>query len=188
MTANAIPSGIVPAEGTVSVADGTTLRTFHWASEGEPWAVALVVHGLGEHGGRYRTVAGALTAAGIDVLAYDQRGFGGSAGVRGYVDRFGQLHDDLAVVTIERGGRFIEQQHWRSGDHAVGNVDALLLAARKSGRRQMPKVLVQVQTFEPQCGLSAGVISMDTKATQRISHDVECGDTRNHTKKLRDIA
>jgi len=96
MTANAIPSGIVPAEGTVSVADGTTLRTFHWASEGEPWAVALVVHGLGEHGGRYRTVAGALTAAGIDVLAYDQRGFGGSAGVRGYVDRFGQLHDDLA--------------------------------------------------------------------------------------------
>jgi len=96
MTANAIPSGIVPTEGTASVADGTTLRTLHWASEAEPWAVALVVHGLGEHAGRYRTVAGALTAAGIDVLAYDQRGFGGSAGVRAYVDRFGQLHDDLA--------------------------------------------------------------------------------------------
>jgi alpha-beta hydrolase superfamily lysophospholipase len=96
MTANAIPSGIVPTEGTVSVADGTTLRTLHWAPEGATWAAALVVHGLGEHAGRYRTVAGALTDAGIDVFAYDQRGFGGSAGVRAYVDRFGQFHDDLA--------------------------------------------------------------------------------------------
>jgi alpha-beta hydrolase superfamily lysophospholipase len=96
MTANAIPSGIVPTEGTASVADGTTLRTLHWAPAGEPWAVALVVHGLGEHAGRYGTVAGALTGAGIDVFAYDQRGFGGSAGVRAYVDRFSQFHDDLA--------------------------------------------------------------------------------------------
>ena len=96
MTANAIPSGIVPTEGTASVADGTTLRTLNWAPEGEPWASALVVHGLGEHAGRYRTVAGALTGAGINVFAYDQRGFGGSAGVRAYVDRFSQFHDDLA--------------------------------------------------------------------------------------------
>lgn len=96
MTANAIPSGIAPTEGTTSVADGTTLRTLHWAPEGEPWAPALVVHGLGEHAGRYRTIAGALTGAGISVFAYDQRGFGGSAGVRAYVDRFGQFHDDLA--------------------------------------------------------------------------------------------
>jgi acylglycerol lipase len=96
MTANAIPSGIVPSEGTAKVADGTTLRTLHWEPEGEPWAVALVVHGLGEHAGRYGTVAGALTAAGIDVFAYDHRGFGGSAGIRAYVDRFSQFHDDLA--------------------------------------------------------------------------------------------
>lgn len=96
MTAAAIPSGIIPSEGTVRVADGTNLRTLHWAPEGEPWAVALVVHGLGEHAGRYRTVAGALTAAGIDVHAYDHRGFGGSAGMRAYVDRWSQFHDDLA--------------------------------------------------------------------------------------------
>jgi acylglycerol lipase len=96
MTANAIPSGIVPSEGTASVADGTTLRTLHWTPEGEPWAAALVVHGLGEHAGLYGTVAGALTGAGIDVFAYDQRGSGGSAGVRAYVDHLGQFHDDLA--------------------------------------------------------------------------------------------
>ena len=96
MTAIAIPQGIVPSVGTAKVADGTTLRTLHWAPQGDPWAVALVVHGLGEHAGRYGTVAEALTAAGIDVYAYDHRGFGGSAGVRAYVDRFSQFHDDLA--------------------------------------------------------------------------------------------
>lgn len=95
MTAAAIPSGIVPIESTVRVADGTTLRTLRWSPDGDPWAAALVLHGLGEHAGRYRTVAGVLTAAGIDVLAYDSRGFGGSAGARAYVDRWSQLIDDL---------------------------------------------------------------------------------------------
>jgi len=87
---------VVPAEGTARMPDGTTLRTLHWAPAGEPWAVALIVHGLGEHAGRYETVAAALTAAGIDVYGYDHRGFGGSSGFRAYVDRWSQLHDDLA--------------------------------------------------------------------------------------------
>lgn len=86
---------VVPAEGTAQMPDGTTLRTLHWAPAGDPWAVALVVHGLGEHAGRYETVATAFTAAGIDMYAYDHRGFGGSAGYRAYIDRWSQYHDDL---------------------------------------------------------------------------------------------
>jgi alpha-beta hydrolase superfamily lysophospholipase len=77
------------------MADGTLLRTLHWPAHGEPWAVALIVHGLGEHAGRYATVAEPLTRAGIDVHAYDHRGFGGSAGPRAWVDRWSRLHDDL---------------------------------------------------------------------------------------------
>ena len=87
MTANAIPSGIAPHSREPS-ASPTAPRSGPSAGRpmGEPWAVALVVHGLGEHAGRYRTVAGALTDAGIDVFAYDQRGLrriGGRARVRG---------------------------------------------------------------------------------------------------------
>jgi alpha-beta hydrolase superfamily lysophospholipase len=84
-----------PSEATARVADGTILRTLRWRAAGEPWAAALIVHGLGEHGGRYGSVARALTAAGIDVHAYDHRGFGGSAGPRAHVERWGQLLDDL---------------------------------------------------------------------------------------------
>lgn len=96
MTLTATPTvAVTPSEATARMPDGTLLRTLHWTSAGDPWAVALIVHGLGEHGGRYGNVAGPLAAAGIDVNACDQRGFGGSAGPRAYVDRWSQFHDDL---------------------------------------------------------------------------------------------
>jgi alpha-beta hydrolase superfamily lysophospholipase len=89
----------------VTTADGTDLLVRHWPADeveaggpwaGRPWASALLVHGLGEHSGRYEHVGDQLAGAGIDTYAYDQRGNGGSAGRRGHVDRWSQLHDDLA--------------------------------------------------------------------------------------------
>lgn len=101
MTETATPSTAAPstpALGTARMADGTILRTLHWTAVGTPWAAALVVHGLGEHGGRYETVAEALTNAGIDTWAYDHRGNGGSGGPRVYVERWSILHDDLQAM------------------------------------------------------------------------------------------
>ena len=89
----------------VTAADGTDLLTRHWpagssapgdASAGRPWASVLLVHGLGEHSGRYERVGDQLAAAGIDVHAFDNRGNGGSGGMRGHVDRWTDYHDDLA--------------------------------------------------------------------------------------------
>jgi alpha-beta hydrolase superfamily lysophospholipase len=95
------PSTIVrPSLGTARMADGTILRTLHWEAADEPWAVAEIVHGLGEHGGRYETVAEALTDAGIDTWSYDQRGNGGSGGLRGHVDSWSILHDDLEARLV----------------------------------------------------------------------------------------
>src|SRR6185437_10820542 len=45
-----------------------------------------------------------------------------------------QLDHDRAVRRVERGGRLIEEQDRKLGDKSTGDVDALLLAARK-GRR-----------------------------------------------------
>ncbi len=86
-------------------ADGTTLLTRHWPADeaeaggawaGRPWASVLLVHGLGEHSGRYEHVGDQLAAAGIDAFGYDHRGMGGSEGRRGDVERWSQFHDDLA--------------------------------------------------------------------------------------------
>ena len=69
----------------------------HWAvADGTaPWASLLLVHGLGEHSGRYEHVGDQMAAAGIETWAYDHRGNGGSGGRRGHVDHWTDLHDDL---------------------------------------------------------------------------------------------
>jgi alpha-beta hydrolase superfamily lysophospholipase len=91
-------------------ADGTDLLVRHWPADeaeaggawaGVPWASVLLVHGIGEHSGRYEHVGDQLTAAGVDVSAYDHRGMGGSGGRRGDVERWSQYHDDLAERLAE---------------------------------------------------------------------------------------
>lgn len=146
---------IVPAQGTARMPDGTTLRTLHWAPARDPWAVALVVHGLGEHAGRYETVAAAFNAAGIDVFGYDHRGFGGSSGYRAYVDRWAQLHDDLAdrvvATRAERPGLpLVMYAHSLGGLVAAGYVLPGRDAGTSGGRygsqradgRALPDLLV----------------------------------------------
>lgn len=58
----------------------------------------LVVHGLGEHAGRYGHVAAALVQAGFAVRAYDQQGHGRSAGRRGTLHTPDGLLQDLGAV------------------------------------------------------------------------------------------
>jgi len=82
-------------ETTVPARDGLHLLVRQWLPEGQPWLHVLLVHGLGEHSGRYAAVAAQMTAAGIAVHAYDHRGNGGSDGARGDVMAWSQLHDDL---------------------------------------------------------------------------------------------
>ena len=101
----------VQTTGTVGSArtrDGLDLRTYTWPATGSARAHLLLVHGIAEHAGRYPHVAARLANAGIATHAYDQRGFGGSAGVRAYVDRWSQYHDDLedrlADVRANAGG------------------------------------------------------------------------------------
>ncbi len=88
------PEGVLDSR---PVADGQQLVHRHWARPGATRAV-LLVHGLGEHSGRYRHVAAWFNARGCDVLGYDQRGHGLSPGPRGALSRGDDLLSDLATV------------------------------------------------------------------------------------------
>jgi acylglycerol lipase len=57
--------------------------------------IILLVHGLGEHGDRYKYVYQRLVPEGYAFFAPDHRGFGRSGGNRGHVHRFSQYIDDL---------------------------------------------------------------------------------------------
>lgn len=74
--------------------DGVTQLRRRWMAT-DPRGAALLVHGLGEHSGRYEHVARQLRDAGITTVSYDHRGFGESGGRRADVDRFSRYVDDL---------------------------------------------------------------------------------------------
>lgn len=64
----------------------------------EPRGTFVLVHGLGEHSGRYAHVIDALRRARFSVVAYDQRGHGRSPGARGALPHPDTLLTDLADV------------------------------------------------------------------------------------------
>lgn len=75
--------------------DGLTLHTEYVLPDGEPKAVVLIVHGYGEHSGRYAHVIARLVSSGYAVYTLDHRGHGKSEGVRAYCDYMDQFVDDL---------------------------------------------------------------------------------------------
>jgi lysophospholipase len=87
-------------ETRFSAADGTSIRERRWAlPEGAPArGTVLLVHGFGEHIGRYDHVAAVLNESGFHVLGSDLRGHGESGGPRGYCARIDDYLSDLATL------------------------------------------------------------------------------------------
>jgi alpha-beta hydrolase superfamily lysophospholipase len=65
-----------------------------WRSPSER-AILILVHGIGEHSGRYERLAQELRANGVSVFAHDLRGHGRSSGRRGHISRFDDFTSDL---------------------------------------------------------------------------------------------
>ncbi|MGZ3459470.1 MAG: alpha/beta hydrolase [Archangium sp.] len=82
-------------EGFFSGKDGLRL---YWMSEQpeQPRAHVAVVHGYGDHIGRYRTTFDALTAQGFAMHGFDYRGHGRADGRRGFCASWPDYLDDLA--------------------------------------------------------------------------------------------
>lgn len=84
-------------ETTLTATDGTRLRLREWPHE-NPRGTVFLVHGLGEHIGRYAAVAAQLNTWGWRVVGHDHRGHGRSEGARGRVPAADTLLRDLAEV------------------------------------------------------------------------------------------
>jgi alpha-beta hydrolase superfamily lysophospholipase len=65
--------------------------------DGDARAVLAIVHGHGEHSGRYEKIADFLVARGIAVCGFDHRGHGRSRGQRGHIDSWAQYRADTAA-------------------------------------------------------------------------------------------
>lgn len=90
----------------------------------------VIVHGLGEHSGRYSNVWGRLLPVGVSIWALDLRGHGRSHGERGHVEHFDRYAEDLdklvdlaAEKAPPRAGVFLM-------GHSLGGLIALNYALR----------------------------------------------------------
>ena len=180
--------------------DGENLAFYHWQAEhsSKPQGdlglasrgTVLIVHGLGEHAGRYDHVADNLSNWGFEVCAYDQRGHGESAGRRGVMPTSNALLDDLAEVLDETRQRFPKLPVILLG-HSLGGlvasrlvalgmrpVDALVLSspALDAGLNAFQKQLLEVLPgIAPNLavgnGLNPSLISHDPQVVQDYLSD-----------------
>jgi acylglycerol lipase len=86
-------------EGTFQGVRNIAVYYQGWLPDGKVKAVLLVVHGLGEHSGRYRNVVNHFVPLGYAVYGFDHIGHGKSGGMREYVERFEEFTDTLTMYS-----------------------------------------------------------------------------------------
>lgn len=93
-------------ESKLKVNDGNELFYQIWEAEKTPMAVICLVHGLGEHSGRYTYVAQAMNKRGYHVMAFDLYGHGRSPGKRGDIPPYSVINDHAAKLLEQAAQRY----------------------------------------------------------------------------------
>jgi alpha-beta hydrolase superfamily lysophospholipase len=104
--------------------DTRPLYAQHWLPQAALKANLVVVHGLGEHSGRYEDVAAWFVPLGYAVHAFDHRGHGKSWGARGHVNRWGEFREDVRVFLSKVQDRAPEVPTFLLG-HSMGGLIVL---------------------------------------------------------------
>ena len=140
--------------------DGTRLHLQRWPASGAAGAggtacdvrgTVQIVHGLGEHIGRYAAVAQALNQAGWHVVGHDQRGHGLSEGPRGGVPSAAALLEDLALVMdrLRVSGRHVLLGHSMGGLVAARFVAEGLAAQPRAWCRDVDGLVLSSPALDP---------------------------------------
>lgn len=110
----------------ITTLDNIQLYVTGWLVD-DPRAAVLIVHGIGEHSGRYSHVISALNQRGYSVFVYDQRGHGKSGGQRMLIETPDVLPNDVGVVRADIDADVGELPLFLYG-HSMGSLVALAYA------------------------------------------------------------
>lgn len=99
-----------------------------------PRAVVAMVHGQGEHIGRYAHLAKRFNAAGMVFWGHDQQGFGKSEGKRGHAPNLNAYLDDIGLLIDHITEKFPGLPVYLYGHSMGGNVTLNYLLRRNDHR------------------------------------------------------
>jgi acylglycerol lipase len=170
------PDGAVASSGAVDSADGTRLEYRAWPRAGATVTFA-VMHGLGEHSGRYADFARGMAQYGYATYAVDMRGHGKSPGPRGHVDSWSQWTDDVSafVKHVERvaGGEVVPVGHSFGGAALLSTVLAGKLP--QSRRFVVSSPALKVKVAVPGWKLQLGAVASKIAPKLTMSNEVDPG-------------
>lgn len=183
---------------TFAAHDGAMLAYYDWplAHGAATRGTVLLVHGLGEHMGRYDALAQVLNSWGFAVRGYDQHGHGRSDGKPGTLPTDTRLLDDLAEMvdhtraSLPRGQPLVLLGHSMGGLVAgrfvalgIRPVDLLVMSspALDPGLNAVQKLLLAtLPKIAPNLcvsnGLDASYLSHDPAVVQAYRADPLCHD------------
>lgn len=179
------------SEGTFRGSGNLALFYQSWHPEGQPRATLVIVHGFGEHGGRYPNVVKHFVPRGYALYALDHRGHGRSPGPRGHINAWSEYRDDVhalvQLVTAREspcpiflwghslGGLIVLEYALHYSEHVRGviasapllgqaGISPLLLALARILSRLAP-------TFSQSTGLDATTLSRDPDVVKAYTSD-----------------
>lgn len=177
-------------EATFQTHDQTDMFYQTW-QPAEAKAALVIMHGLGEHSGRYTTVVNHLVPKGYALYSMDNRGHGRSPGKRGHIADWSVFREDTRtfvelVQEKENGRPFFLLGHSMGGcivlDYALhypGGLTAVVASAPAIGKLKVPPVMLTISKLlakiKPDLGIATGLdangISRDPAEVEKYKND-----------------
>ncbi len=168
-------------EWTIKTKTGATRYVSEYPNAQETW-MALLVHGYGEHIGRYRHVAEALLATGAAVYGPDHEGHGRSDGEQALIEDFERVTDGLHEVALRAkkknpglplvlighsmGGMIAARYAQRYSEELA----ALVLSGPAIGTRDGLKQLLSMDPI-PEIPVDPAILSRDPQVGEEYAKD-----------------
>jgi acylglycerol lipase len=159
-----------------------TIHYGHW-EPAEPTALAVFLHGLGEHIGSYGPLFDTLTAAGLAVWALDHAGHGRSEGERVLIERVDNLLDDAAHLVALARAEHPDLPLVLVG-HSLGSSIATLLAAERDVK---PAKLVLAGSSIVMTDAPGGLVELLASGIDPMDLRKDPGELTRHTEYAQQI-
>ena len=111
--------------------DALDLHAQCWEPKGKVKGVICMVHGLGEHSGRYDHWAKKLTGTGYAFLIFDLRGHGKSGGQPGHTPSFDHYAEDVSILLKNAENKFPGKPCFLYGHSLGGTIILYYLTQRQ---------------------------------------------------------